>query len=285
MSESEAVAGVGLLVAAFTQEDAADQALKALKKAKKDKQFYFEEAAVIRQDESGKVHHHETGDMSTGKGAGIGTVIGGVVGILGGIPGVIAGAAIGASVGAIGASGDAGFDDESLEDIGVALKPQTSALVAVTSSDLVKAARKSSDKKDLKDAIHNLADGISADLEAGNDSVFVMTVTTEGVSVSKLTANDEAVQIMQVVSTEDGVAAGAAVITDDGVAYEVGVATEDGVIIEEGVVTEGAAAIVDAVVTEDGAVVVGTVVTEDEELTDTVETTSVDNETEEDKTA
>lgn len=249
MSESEAVAGVGLLVAAFTQEEAADEALKALKKAKKDKQFYFEEAAVIRQDESGKVHHHETGDMSTGKGAAVGTVIGGVIGVLGGVAGVIAGAAIGASVGAIGASGDTGFDDESLEDIGVALKPGTSAVVAVTSSDLVKAVRKSSDKTDVKNAIHNLADSISVDLGAGNDSVYMVAVTTEGVSVSKLTANDEVVQIMQVVATEDGVAAGAAVVTEDGMAYEVGVATEDGVVVEEGVITEEGAVIVDAVIT------------------------------------
>ena len=49
MSETEGTAGIGFLVAAFNREDAGEQALKAMKAAKKDKQFYFEAAAVIRQ--------------------------------------------------------------------------------------------------------------------------------------------------------------------------------------------------------------------------------------------
>ena len=95
-AEPQAVPGVGFLVMAFNDEKAADQALDAMKQAKKQKQFYFEEAAVIRQDVKGKVHYHETGDMGKGKGAGIGALVGGVLSLLGGPIGLAVGAGIGA---------------------------------------------------------------------------------------------------------------------------------------------------------------------------------------------
>ena len=83
-SSSDGVAGVGMVVAAYVDEMAADQALDAMKQAKKDGSFYFDDAVVVRQDAKGKVHIKETGDMSSGKGAGIGGLIGGVIGLLGG---------------------------------------------------------------------------------------------------------------------------------------------------------------------------------------------------------
>ena len=70
--QQQGVPAVGFLVMAFTDEVAADQVLDAMKQAKKQGQFYFEDAAVIRQDAQGKVHYHETGEMGAGKGAGIG---------------------------------------------------------------------------------------------------------------------------------------------------------------------------------------------------------------------
>ena len=94
------IQAVGFLVMAFTDEKAGDEALKAMKAAKKEKKFYFENAAVVRQDASGKVHYYETGDMKTGIGAGVGALVGGVVGILGGPAGVAFGAGTGAAVGA-----------------------------------------------------------------------------------------------------------------------------------------------------------------------------------------
>ncbi|UCC53433.1 MAG: hypothetical protein JSV68_05580, partial [Anaerolineaceae bacterium] len=61
---NEGVAGVGLLVAAYVDERGADNALDQLKQAKKAKQFYYEDAAVMRRSAEGKVHIKETGDMS-----------------------------------------------------------------------------------------------------------------------------------------------------------------------------------------------------------------------------
>lgn len=105
----EAVAGVGIMVAAFTKEEAGEEALKALKKARSQRQVYFEDAAVIRQDADGEVHYHETGDVTAGKGAGVGAVVGGVIGILGGPAGIVVGAGAGALVGRPGRQGRCRF--------------------------------------------------------------------------------------------------------------------------------------------------------------------------------
>ena len=114
----QGVAGVGLLIAGYTDEKGADGALDALKQAKDAGAFAYDDAAVIRRDADGKVHIKETGDMSAGKGAGIGALIGGVFGLLGGPAGVALAAGAGAAIGGIAAHSDAGFNNETLERIG-----------------------------------------------------------------------------------------------------------------------------------------------------------------------
>jgi uncharacterized membrane protein len=133
----QGVVGVGMLVAAYADEGAADGALDALKQARSDGAFYFDDAAVVRRDAGGEVHIKETGDMSTGKGAGIGALIGGVVGLIGGPAGVALGAGAGAAIGGLAAHSDAGFDADSLEALGGALPNGTSALAVTTSQDFV----------------------------------------------------------------------------------------------------------------------------------------------------
>jgi len=267
MSEQqEQVAGVGILVMAFTQEEAGKAALKAMKKAKKDKQIYFAEAAVITQDADGDVHYSETGDMTTGKGAGWGALVGGVIGILGGPLGVVGAAGVGALIGGVAAHGDAGFSDDSLDQIGSALNPSTSAVVAVSSKEFLKAVRKEVPEEDMRVAVGNLSEEISAQLNDGKDVALALVITEEGVAVKEVAADDETVQVVALAVTEDGVVAGAAVVTPEGAAYKVGVATDEGVVTEMAVITEDAAVVVDTVTTEDGTVAVGeAVVAVDEE--------------------
>lgn len=256
MSEQqEVVPAVGFLVMAFTDETSADDALKAMKDAKKKKEFYFEDAVVIRQDADGSVHHHETGDMSTGKGAGIGALVGGVIGILGGPAGIVAGAGAGAAIGAVAAHGDAGFNDESLETIGVALQPGTSAVAAITSHDFLKAMQKEVSIADIRTAVRDLAAEISSRLSEGKSMALGLILTEEGLIIREVAVDEESVEIVGAVITDDAVVAGAAVITADGVAYEIGAATEDGVVVEDGVITEDGAVIVDDVITDEGEVV------------------------------
>jgi uncharacterized membrane protein len=240
------VPAVGFLVVAFTDEYAADDALEAMKDAKKAQTFYFEDAAVIRQDPQGKVHYHETGDMSTGKGAGIGALVGGVIGILGGPAGIALGAGAGAAVGAAIGHADKGFKNESLGTIGVALMPGTSAVAAITSHDFLKAMQQQVPVEDIRTVVSNLAAELSAQLAANKNVAIGLILTPDGLGIKEIAADETSTQVVGAVITGDAVAVGAAVVTDEGAVYKVAGATADGAVAEAGVITDEGAVVVDA---------------------------------------
>ena len=120
-----------LYVATFSNEKGAEDALKRLEGAAKEKTFSIEEAAVLHVDEEGKLKIKETGDSGGGKGAVIGGAIGGAIGLIGG-PLAIATGALGAAIGGMAAKlTDSGFPDYQLKQIGNALQPGMSAIVLV----------------------------------------------------------------------------------------------------------------------------------------------------------
>lgn len=242
--QTEGVAGVGLMVAAYVDEMAADQALKALKQAKKDGSFYFDDAAVVRQDAKGKVHIKETGDMSTGKGAGIGAIIGGVVGLLAGPVGWAA--AGGAAIGAIAAHHDAGFGQDTLKELGAALVPGSSALVVTTSNDFVEAVRKQAPESDSLSTARELAATIHDALAIRKDVLLGLAITEDGVAATQIISSPTEVAVFGIAADESGVVAGAAVATEEGAAYKVVAADEESVAGEAGVVTDEGAVVVDA---------------------------------------
>ena len=244
--QQQGVPAVGFLVMAFLDETAADQTLDAMKQAKKQGKFYFEDAAVIRQDAQGKVHYHETGELGTGKGAGIGALVGGIVGVLGGPVGVALGAGVGAAVGAA-ASGDKGFRNESLGTVGVALKPGTSAIAAITSHDFLRAVQKQVPIEQTRATVSNLAAELSARLGENKNVAIGLLLTENGLAIKEIAANEETAEVVGAMITDDTTIVGAAVATADGVAYQIVGATKEGVAAEVGVITDEGAVIVDAV--------------------------------------
>ena len=246
-AEQQGIPAVGFLVVAFLDEMAADQALDAMKEAKKQQQFYFEDAAVIRQDAQGKVHYHETGEMSTGKGAGIGALVGGVLGVLGGPAGVALGSGAGAAVGAAISSRDKGFRNESLGTVGVALKPGTSAIAAITSHDFLKAVQQQVPIDQIRTAVGNLAAEISARLGENKNVAIGLLLTEVGLAVREIAANEDTTEVVGAVITADAAIVGAAVATADGAAYQIVGVTAEGTVAEAGVITDEGAVIVDAV--------------------------------------
>jgi uncharacterized membrane protein len=264
-NEERAVAGVGIMVAAFTEEEAGEEALKALKKARSQRQVYFEDAAVIRQDAEGDVHYHETGDVTTGKGAGVGAVVGGIIGILGGPAGIVVGAGAGALLGGLATKGDAGFQDKSLEQLGAALKPGTSAIVVVSSDAFLRAVQQQTEEDDLLPAVASLGYEISDNLAEGNNVAMGMLITEEGLAVKEVVANEQAAHVIGIVATEEGWATGEAVVTEGDVAARRVVATDEAVAGEGAVVTEEGAVAAGFVATDEGAVAGAAVETPEEE--------------------
>jgi len=245
----QGIPAVGFLVVAFTDATAADQALDAMKAAKSQQTFYFEDAAVITQDAQGKVKYHETGDMGTGKGAGIGALVGGVLGILAGPAGIAVGAGLGAAAGAAFAAHDGGFKNDNLQTIGMALKPNTSAVAVITSHDFLKAVQQQVSVEDIRTVVSNLAAELSAQLAAGKCVAIGILLTPDGLGIKEIAADETSAQVVGAVITPDAVVAGAAVVTADGAAYDVAAATAEGVAEEAGVATDEGAEVVDVVAT------------------------------------
>ena len=261
---TQGVPAVGFLIMAFTDEKAGDQALSAMKEAKKQKEFYFEDAAVIRQDTAGKVHYQETGDMKTGKGAGVGALIGGILGVLGGPGGIALGATAGAAIGAAAASGDEGFRDESLKTVGLALKPGTSAIVAMTSRAFLKAFQKQVAVEDIRRFVSNLAAEISNKLDQGKSVALGIILTEDGLAFKEVAANESTTEVIVLAVTKDAALTAVAVATADGLDYEVTGVTQEGAFVEAGTITKDGALIVDDVVTKEGESVMVTAILPEE---------------------
>jgi uncharacterized membrane protein len=215
--QSEGVAAVGMLLAAYVDELAAEQVLEQMKQAKKSGELYYEDAAVIRQDPKGKVHIKETGDMSSGKGAGVGALIGGLIGLLGGPAGVALGAGGGAAIGAMAAHHDAGFSHESLKEIGGALLPGTSALAATTSQAFVEAVRKQAPQADSLSLARELATAIHDRLQARQDTLFGLLITEHGIAATEIVSSPSELAVFGIAVTEDATVVSEAVATDEGV--------------------------------------------------------------------
>ena len=130
---AETLHQIHLAVAYFEDEDAAKEALEALKEAHKHEDLPLDGAAVVTVDEEGNMHLKEVGDTHAKKGAGVGALIGGALGALFGPLGIIGGGAIGAYYGGIvAATIDEGIPEKALEEIAAMLPKGGSALAALT---------------------------------------------------------------------------------------------------------------------------------------------------------
>jgi uncharacterized membrane protein len=121
-----------LIMASFKDEEVAEKAFFDLKMDKRGRLIVFKDAAIVNRDEEDKLHIKETADMSGGKGVLFGGVIGALVGMIAGPIGAAIGGAAGAVVGGITAKKiDSGIPGERLTEIGAALQPGSSVILAV----------------------------------------------------------------------------------------------------------------------------------------------------------
>jgi uncharacterized membrane protein len=221
---------VQVIVAAFQEEGAAKEALKALKALKKEKLIGIKNAAVLRKDEKGKIHIKETADMGGGKGSVIGGVAGAAIGVIAG-PALLVPAAVGALVGGLSAKlRDSGFSDKRLETLGEGLKPGTSAIVAVVEHTWVKQVEAAIAEAGAEAVTASLQGDIAAQLEAGHDVAYSALATQQGLAVSRMAGGKEEVEAESVVITDDAVEGSRFVATKDGFVVEELVATEKGAV-------------------------------------------------------
>jgi uncharacterized membrane protein len=119
-----------VVIASFDKNEVAKAALFDLRMDRKGKLIDFEDAALVRRDDEGKIHVKETADLGAGRGATFGGVVGFFLGTLAGPVGVILGSAAGAVIGGITAKAiDSGIPDDRLKELGEAIQPGKSIIV------------------------------------------------------------------------------------------------------------------------------------------------------------
>lgn len=255
---------VELIVAAFTEENAADEALKQLKQAKREGLIAIDNAAVIRRDEKNKLHIKEVHDMGGGKGAALGGALGLAVGLLAGPVGLAVGA--GALIGGIAAKyRDSGFSDKRLKEIGDALKPGTSAIVAVIEHVWVDEVEAMMAEAGADVMTQALKAEIAAQLDAGRDVEMSMLATDNALSMEHTVVGDDMVEHDSMLITDDAVVSEAAIATAEGIAAERTIATEDGTYSEMVAATEDAAVVAASLTTAEGTEAIAAVMMEDDE--------------------
>jgi uncharacterized membrane protein len=224
-------APVQLLVAAFTDEDAADKVFAQLKQAKKEKLIHIQDVAVIKRDMDNKIHINEPKDWKAGKGAGVGAVIGAALGIITG-PGVVLTTAAGAAIGGLAAQlRDAGFPDDQLKQVGEALKPGTSAIVAIIEHTWVADLEQEMQAQGAQVMRQAISEDITKQLEAGRDVAY-SAVAAEGVaSVQRVSAGENDAQIDSATLTQDALTATSATATAEGITGTTVVATDQGAVV------------------------------------------------------
>jgi uncharacterized membrane protein len=161
---------VELVVAAFTNEEKAEEVLKSLKNLQKEKVIFLVNAAVMTKDDKGKVSMKETQDVGAGKGAIFGAIAGGLVGLIGGPVGVVVGAAAGAATGGVAANRiDMGFPDDTLKELQETLTPGSSAIVALIQHEWVDRVVEELEKEQASLFRQSLKEEIVAQLEEEAD--------------------------------------------------------------------------------------------------------------------
>jgi uncharacterized membrane protein len=181
---------VQVIVATFQNEGGAEDALQQLKEAQKEDVIDIENAALLRRDEGGTLHMKEPRDMHGGKGAAIGGVTGAVAGLLAG-PVVLA-AGIGALIGGLAAKlRDSGFRDDRLKQLGEALTPGTSALVAVIEHTWVRDAEQMLRERGATVMTESITADIAEQLGAGHAVAYTAVATDEGIVAGRMTSEGE----------------------------------------------------------------------------------------------
>ncbi len=196
---------IQLIVAAFQDEDAAGDALKELKLARKEKLIDIQDAAVIRRDEKNRLHIKETADPGGGRGAAAGGTIGAIIGLIGGPAGVVVGGAAGALVGGMTAKViDSGIPDDRLRQIGEGLKPGTSAIVAIIEHRWVEEVQNQLAETGADVLTEAMRDDIAEQLAAGKDVAFSAVAAEGVVAVKRVAAGEDEADAERLIATEEG---------------------------------------------------------------------------------
>jgi uncharacterized membrane protein len=181
---------VQVVIAAFANEQGAEDALQDLEEAQGHGLITIRDVAIVQRDAEGTVHIESTEHHAIGRGALLGGVAGAIVGLLTGPVGWATGG--GAVIGALASRLlDSGFPKHRVQTVADALRPGTSALVAVIDQTWL---------KEVGDLLTNragelLTETIQADianeLEAGRDVAYTALRIADRTATERIATEDK----------------------------------------------------------------------------------------------
>lgn len=204
---------VQLIVAAFNTPDGAGKAMNDLKQGKKEGFIGIVDAAVVVKGADGKLKITDSKHRGT-KGLITGGIVGGVVGLLAGPVGwlVAAGGALGALAGAMAGSPM----KAEMKDLGSALKPGTSAIVAVIEHVWVEKLEAQLAAEGAQVVRDSIKADIAAQLNAGGNVLYTAATGPAGnVVAGRVADTKDTTEVSGMVAASEGVLVEDAVITDE----------------------------------------------------------------------
>jgi uncharacterized membrane protein len=207
---------VQVIVAAFNTPDGAGKVMSDLKQGKKAGLISIQDAAVVVKDTNGKVKITDA-KHRTAKGLITGGILGGLVGLLA-APSVAAVAAGGGAIGAlIGKLKNAPLKAE-MKEIGSALPPNTSAIVAAIEHNQ-EAQLEALETALADEAERVVRDSLKADiaeqLSAGGNVLYTAGGGSMASGVGRVAQTPEGTQVSGIIASEDGVFVEDAQITNE----------------------------------------------------------------------
>lgn len=193
---------VQVLVAAFNDPNRAAEIMDELKQGKKEGLIGIIDAAVVVKDAEGKLKVKDSKRRSR-KGFITGGVVGGVLGLLAGPVGWLAvgGGAIGALAGKAAGSGL----KATMEEIGSALTPNSSAIVAVVEHRWVGLLEAELAAEGARVVMDSIKEDIATQLNAGGSVLYTAAEGVSGAGVLRAAESPEGVQVTGIAVSDEGV--------------------------------------------------------------------------------
>ncbi|HRA64445.1 MAG TPA: DUF1269 domain-containing protein, partial [Caldilinea sp.] len=208
---------VQIIVAAFNDPNRAAEIMDELKQGKKEGLIGIIDAAVVVKDGEGKLKVKDAKRRST-KGLITGGVVGGVIGLLAGPVGWLAvgGGAIGALAGKAAGSGL----KSSMEEIGTALTPNSSAIVAVVEHKWVGILESMLAAEGARIAMDAIKDDIATQLNADGNVLYTAIDGPTASGVARVAESTGKTEVSGMIASDDGVFIGDAQFIDEAPADE-----------------------------------------------------------------
>ena len=226
---------IELLIAAFQDENEAENVLKELKVAKHEGLIGIKDAAVIRRDLQNKIYIKDIHDVDARGGTVFGALVGTSLALMTGGSAIVLSGAAGALIGRFAAKKiDMGIEEDRLKKIAGTLQPGTSAIIAFIELKWVAEMEKTLIKTGAEVMREALNADIAAQLEVGHDVVYTLTSDKGGTNIERIAGDESKVEIDSLqISDDDGITAEISIAMEDGMLTR-GVEFKDGGLIFSG---------------------------------------------------